>query len=218
MKILLAEDEKPSQKYIVSLLEKSGYDVDAVDDGNSATTRGIDGHYDVIVLDIAMPYKDGFEVCQELRANGVTSPVLFLTSFDGTDDVVHGLELGGDDYLAKPFNAKELIARITALSRRMPDMSQNLLEVNNWKINRATLEVSYKGELIDVRKKEYSLLLAIALKPDKTFTREELLTTVWGVSPISSSNRVDAFVKIIRKKTDKDAIYTVSGLGYKMTK
>ncbi len=216
MRILIAEDESTLLRYIKNLLSKAGYDVITAIDGDEAIQKVAKQHFDIIVLDVSMPHKDGFEVCQEIRAQGIKTPILFLTSFDGKDDVVHGLQLGGDDYLSKPFDKDELLARISALLRRMPEITNEMVSAGNWHINRTTTEVTYNDTAVNLSKKEYSLVLLLLLHPTKVFTREDLLHTVWGISPINTSNRIDACVKNIRKKTDKNSILTVAGQGYKV--
>lgn len=206
-------------------LEREGYSVVAVHDGNSALNSALRTPFDLIVLDIMMPGKNGFEVCRELRAQGSAVPILMLTARSEIQDRVMGLKTGADDYLAKPFDTGELLARIEALLRRSRGSSATtaVYEFGVIKVNTRRREVSRDGEAISLSAKEYQLLCYLLERPNLVVSREELLEQVWGYRAATNTRTVDVHLGQLRGKLEQDPkqpqyLLTVHGSGYKFVK
>jgi DNA-binding response OmpR family regulator len=176
--------------------------------------------FDVITLDIMLPGMDGLEVARELRLSQVFVPILFLTARDSKADVVLGLDLGGDDYLTKPFSVVELLARLRALARRKPTLPAEILEVDDLILDCATQEVTRGGRTIELSRTEYVLLEVLMRNAGRVQSRQSLFGAVWGQHRHVGNNTLDAFIRLLRKKVDErdsaHLIHTVRGFGYRM--
>ena len=220
MKILIAEDQKSLNTILKERLTHQGFIVDAVFDGEEASDIIQYMTYDVIILDIMMPKKNGLEVLQELRNYGVQTPVLILTAKDKIDDRVKGLDLGADDYLIKPFAFEELVARIRALSRRKAQAIQDILTCGDLTLNPTSHEVKRGKDDIQLSKKEYLIVEYLIRHKNEVVSRERLENVTSDYDYEGYSNVIDVFIKMIRKKIDHPyttkLIHTVRGFGYSM--
>lgn len=218
MKILVVEDEKDLNNIISKYLKKEGYGVDSTLDGEEALDFINMSQYDLILADIMMPRLNGYELVTRLREKNIKTPVLYLTAKDSLDDIVKGLDLGADDYLVKPFEFKELLARIRVLLRRNYGLSDNILNIDNMKINLTKKSVFRNNQKIRLTGKEYEILEYLALNRDRILTKDEILEHVWDFNYEGSSNIIEVLIKNIRKKIDignsKPLIFTKRGLGY----
>ncbi len=218
--ILIADDDKNICELIRLYLEKEGYKVSAVYDGASAVENATHIEYAAVILDIMMPVKDGIEALKEIRKES-NVPIIMLTAKGETIDKVLGLEFGADDYIVKPFEPKELIARLKAVLRRVEYDSEPMQSVNleGISIDMTTYELKIKGNAIDIPPKELELLYYLASHPNKVFTRDQLLNEVWGYDYYGDSRTVDVHVKRLREKIDSVSdlwqLKTVWGVGYK---
>lgn len=227
-KILVVEDEKPIADIITFNLEKEGYTVWAVADGNEAIERVEADPPDLILLDLMLPGKDGMEVCRHIRQK-YQMPIIMLTAKDSEVDKVLGLELGADDYVTKPFSNRELLARIRAnLRRALPQgasqtakADENVLQVGDVRIDQGSYTVEKNGKQIDLTYREFELLHHLAQNVNQVLTREHLLQAVWGFDYFGDVRTVDVTVRRLREKMEDDAsqpqyITTRRGLGYTM--
>jgi two-component system alkaline phosphatase synthesis response regulator PhoP len=222
-RLLLVEDEPGLQLALSDRLSAEGYAVETTGDGNTAVTRATGEPFDVIVLDVMLPGRDGFDVARTIRGHGVATPILMLTARTQVVDRVVGLKLGADDYLTKPFETIELLARIEALLRRAPTDSG--VSVERYQFGEVTVdvrkaEVIRSGEPLDLSAKEFQLLRYFVEHRGATISREELLQEVWGYNQTPSTRTVDVHVAWLRQKLEPNArvpqfILTVHGLGYK---
>ena len=221
MQILIVEDEKRLAEALKQILVEQKYMADVVYDGNDGLDYGMSGIYDLIILDIMIPYRDGFEVARELRRNKIETPILMLTAKDTVSDKVTGLELGADDYITKPFETQELIARIHAVMRRTDHDGpmEKKLTFDKLVINLDSYELVVDGKKVDTPPKEMEWLYHLASSPNRVFTRNQLLDEVWGFDYFGDSRTVDVHVKRLREKlegvSDKWCLKTVWGVGYK---
>jgi len=220
MKILLVEDERRIADFVCEGLGARGATVEHVDNGHAGFERASHGGFDVVVLDIMLPGRDGLSVLSELRQKGNTTPVILLTARNELGDRVKGLDLGADDYLAKPFYVEELDARIHALMRRD---RQSSLEVGDIRLDRVSREAICHGHAVELTSREFSLLEYLMRSAGEVFTRGQILEHVWGYDFDPSTNVVDVCVKRIRAKMDelpgsetrKSPIEAVRGSGYR---
>ncbi|NLX62528.1 MAG: response regulator transcription factor [Tissierellia bacterium] len=222
-KILVVDDEKSIADIIKFNLEKEGFTVELSYDGEDAIEKIYNGNPDLIILDIMLPKKDGFEVLKEIRTS-ITTPVLMLTAKEEEVDKVLGLELGADDYITKPFSMRELVARVKANLRRVEmnngDLNNaEILRVGDLIINQNKYEVRKNGKIIDLTLREYDLLKFLASNVDQVFTRGQLLEKVWGYEYYGDVRTVDVTIRRLREKIeDKDGDYkyimTKRGVGY----
>ena len=203
MRILLVEDEPRVARFIARGLREQSYAVDIAGDGDAALYKAEIDDYDLIVLDVMIPLRDGFEVCRELRRQGITTPVLMLTARDAVNDRVAGLDAGADDYLSKPFDFKELLARLRALLRRRESLRTESLRVDDLTINTTNHTVERSGRNISLTAKEYSLLEFFALNAGKLVGRDEIGRHVWDENFDPFSNVIDVYVRRLRKKIDE---------------
>lgn len=222
MKILLAEDEKSLSKALVSILKRSNYLVDAVYNGQETLEYLQTGVYDLLILDIMMPKKDGISVLKELRQKGNSIPVLILTAKSELDDKVLGLDCGADDYLTKPFVIKELLARIRALSRRINRHIDDILEYGNITLNRSTFELSNGNDKIILLNKEFQMLELLMLNPNVVVPTERIMDKIWGYDSDSDINVVWTYVSYLRRKLDSlnanFKIKATRNIGYSLVK
>ncbi len=220
MKILVVEDNKKLAENLKQGLMQEGYAVDIIEEGLAAERRILINRdeYDLVVLDRMLSGKDGVSVCLSWRENDVTVPVLMLTALSTTDDKVKGLDAGADDYLAKPFAFKELLARINALLRRPKQSAPLILTFKDISINTVSRVVTYKNKPITLTLKEFMVLEYLMRNIDKVVTRDELYSHAWDFADSSFSNTVDVHIKNLRRKIHDNAkiIQTIRGVGYKI--
>lgn len=218
MKILVVEDEKKVAAFIKRGLEEEGYRVDAVYDGESAISMATANMYDLLILDVMLPGKDGLSIVRELRHNSNLVPVLMLTARDSTDDIVAGLDAGSDDYLTKPFAFAELLARVSALVRRVGRERGAELIAGELRMDPVTRKVWRGTKEIELTTKEYGLLEYLVRNQGSVVTRNMIAEKVWEHSFESFTNIIDVYINYLRKKVDKGfdhkMIQTVRGQGY----
>lgn len=217
VRVLLVEDDLVIAEQIARTLERERYKVDVVRDGLEAEAMGLDSGYNLIVLDVMLPRRDGWTICQNLRKAKVRTPILMLTARDSVDDRIRGLEGGADDYLPKPFDVRELLARMKALLRRDQVHKTGVLAVADLEIDTTGRTVTRAGRVIKLTRREYDLLEALAKNEGRTLTREAILERVWN-NEESQLNTVNFHVASLRKKVDAEfdrkLIETVHGIGY----
>ncbi|PJA47412.1 DNA-binding response regulator [Candidatus Uhrbacteria bacterium CG_4_9_14_3_um_filter_36_7] len=219
MKILVVEDEPKLNKGLVEGLQNRGYAVDFAFDGEEGEQMARINDYDVIILDIMLPKRDGLQVCDHLRSIGNHTPILFLTARDSVEDKIIGLNLGADDYLVKPFSFEELVARIRTLLRRPRFSTGDIIKLDKLHLDTRSQELIVDGKLIRLTLHEYGVLEYFLRHLGEVVTREDLLTHVWDRFFDSFSNVVDVHVKNVRKKLPKvyaKRIQTVWGKGYRL--
>ena len=223
-RLLLVEDEPGLQLALSDRLSSEGYSVETAGDGNAAITRASGEPFDVIVLDVMLPGRDGFDVAKTLRQQGVQTPILMLTARSQVVDRVVGLKLGADDYLTKPFETIELLARIEALLRRAPSGASHVAleryRFGDINVDVRKAEVTSNGQLLDLSAKEFQLLRYFIEHRGATVSRDELLQEVWGYNATPSTRTVDVHVAWLRQKLEPNPrvpqyILTVHGMGYK---
>ena len=220
MRVLVVEDEKKLGELLGRGLREEGYAADIADRGEEALWMARAVPYDAIVLDVMLPGVDGFEICRRLRRNGVWTPVLMLTARDAVDDRVAGLDAGADDYLAKPFDFGELLARLRALTRRAPVERPPVLEVGDLRLDPAAHRAWRGTGELDLSAKEFALLELFMRRPGVALTRTQLLDGAWDIAFESRSNVVDVYVRYLREKIDRpferNSLETVRGVGYRL--
>ena len=218
MRILLAEDERDMNMLITKILKKEGYSVDSCFDGEEASEylRGAD--YDAAILDIMMPKKDGYKVVEELRDRGSEIPVIFLTAKDGIQDRVKGLDIGADDYLIKPFDFDELLARIRAMTRRRGAHTSSIIKIGDLEIDTAARSVKRGNRNIELSAREFSILEYLAANKGRVLSREQIESHVWNYEYEGGTNVVDVYISYLRKKInaagETKLIHTVWGTGW----
>lgn len=218
MRILVVEDDAPLASILIRTLREESYAVDHAPDGQEAEWLAFENPYDLIILDLMLPRKGGLEVLKTLRDGNITAPVLVLTARDSKDDVVKGLDKGADDYLTKPFNLEELLARIRALLRRQSGEAPTVLEAGPLKIDPSRREVTRDDQVLNLTAKEYALLEYMARHAGTVLSRTQLSEHVWDMNFEPASNVVDVYIGYLRAKVDKPfeqpMIKTVRGHGY----
>ncbi|OGN07470.1 MAG: DNA-binding response regulator [Candidatus Yanofskybacteria bacterium RIFCSPHIGHO2_01_FULL_48_25b] len=224
MRILIVEDEEKLALSLKKGLEKEGFAVDYIMDGEAGERRIIVNHkdYDLVILDLMLPGKDGFEICQEVREQKVTTPILVLTARDATEDKVAALNAGADDYLVKPFSFEELMARVRAILRRPEQALPNELVIQDLHLDTITRKVTRKGKEIHLTLKEFNLLEYLMRHAGQVLTREQILDHIWDFAFDSFSNVIDVHVKNLRRKIDdthhEKLLETIRGVGYRIKK
>jgi two-component system, OmpR family, copper resistance phosphate regulon response regulator CusR len=221
VRVLLVEDEPRIAGFIAKGLRERAYAVDVARDGEEALYYASVNEYDLVILDVMLPIKDGYGVCRELRGSGFRSPILMLTARDAVDDRVAGLDSGADDYLTKPFDFKELLARLRALSRRSTEIRREVIQVADLTLNPENHAISRAGRRISVTAKEYALLEFLMLNQNRVVNREQIAQHVWDENFDPFSNIIDVYVKRLRTKIDagfaQPLIHTRRGEGYILT-
>ena len=221
MRILLVEDESRVAGFIARGLREQAYAVDLARDGDAALYQAAVNQYDLVILDVLLPGKDGHTVCRELRSAGFRTPILMLTALDAVDDRVAGLDSGADDYLTKPFDFKELLARLRALLRRPTSLRPQVARVADLTLNTASHAVSRAGKPVSLTAKEYALLEFLVLNQGRVVGREQIAEHVWDETFDPLSNVIDVYVKRLRNKLDSGQgvrlIHTRRGEGYILT-
>ena len=218
MRILIVEDDRKVGAFLQKGLREEQYAVDVCRDGEEAVEWASISSYDVIVLDIMLPKKDGFTVCRELRQKGVLTPILMLTAKDSVEDKVSGLTEGADDYLTKPFSFEELLARIRALLRRTQDYKTKALRVGDLELDPIKRLATRAGKQIPLSGKEYALLEYLMRNKGRVVTESMIVEHVWDMNYEGTSNIVNVYINYLRKKIDSESgvklIHTVRGHGY----
>jgi two-component system copper resistance phosphate regulon response regulator CusR len=219
MKILVIEDEPKLAQFIEKGLKEQNYQVDVAHDGESGKKLALQRKYDCIILDLILPNCSGIEVCLSVRKEDVTVPIIMLTALGTTEDKVHGLDSGADDYLTKPFKLTELLARIRALSRRKDKpVSEAKLAFADLELDTSTKSAHRNGKSIVLTSREYFLLEFLLKNQGRVLSRAEIAQNVWDISFDSGTNVVDVYVNYLRNKVDKGfstkLIHTVFGMGY----
>jgi DNA-binding response OmpR family regulator len=218
VRILLAEDETRVAGFIARGLREQTYAVDIAADGEQAVYLGSVNAYDLVILDLMLPVKDGFAVCRELRASGISIPILILTARDAVDDRVAGLDCGADDYLVKPFDFKELLARLRALLRRSATLRPPVASVADLVLNTGSHRVERAGKTVPLTAREYALLEYLVLNQGRVVGREEIAEHVWDENFDPFSNVIDVYIRRLRGKLDTGyvprLIHTLRGAGY----
>ncbi len=220
-KILIVDDDKNICELLRLYLDKEGYKTFLAYDGETALNLFKTEHPAIVLLDVMMPKIDGWEVCRRIRATGDT-PVIMLTAKGETFDKVLGLELGADDYVVKPFDSKEVVARIKAVLRRCGNFDINdekVIQFDNLSVDLSRYELKVKGQVVEAPPKELELLHYLAAHPNRVFTRDQLLDEVWGFEYYGDSRTIDVHIKRLREKledaSEKWSLKTVWGVGYK---
>lgn len=221
MRVLLAEDDTRLGKLINYMLEQNKINVDWVQDGSMIYEYAMYTEYDILILDWMMPGESGVDACRRLRENGYERAIMILTARDAVEDRVKGLDAGADDYLVKPFEFAELLARLRALSRRSSQkLQQDIVEVGEFTLNR-TVKVLKKGDMdVQLSPREFQIFDLLAQNLGYAVPREVILDRIWGLESDVSSNNIDSYVKLLRKKFDSvgggSLIQTIRGVGYKL--
>ncbi|HJC41244.1 MAG TPA: response regulator transcription factor [Candidatus Intestinimonas pullistercoris] len=218
MRVLVVEDEQDLNLLLRKVLTKAGYTVDGCLDGEDAALHLLGAEYDAVILDVMMPKKDGYTLVQEIRSQGIDTPVLFLTARDSVADRVKGLDLGADDYLIKPFDFDELLARIRARTRKHVGLRTNLLTIGDLTMDIEQRRVTRGGEEIPLLPKEFSILEYLIRNKEKVLSREQIEDQIWNYEYSGSSNNVDGYMSRLRKKIDEGReqklIHTMRGMGW----
>ena len=214
-KILIVEDEQNLARFIELELEHEDYTVDIEYDGRPGLEKALSNNYDLILLDLMLPNINGLEICRQIRQKQ-TTPIIIITAKSDTYDKVAGLDYGADDYIVKPFDIEELLARIRAMLRRQPQ--KNVIDIKGIIIDKDAFKVTVEGESLDLTKTEYDLLYLLAVNKNHVLQREQIITDVWGYDTEVETNVVDVYIRYLRNKLKpygKDKyIETVRGVGY----
>jgi DNA-binding response OmpR family regulator len=216
MRVLLVEDDEMIGHSLRETLSSRGWSVDWVKDGLLAQSAWADGDYACVLLDLGLPKLDGVEVLRQARGRGDTTPVIVLTARDGVDDRVYGLDLGADDYLLKPYELRELVARMRAIIRRRDGSAHSLIGNGSLQLDLTTREVLLGGERSQLSAREFALLHALLERPGAILSREQLENRIYGWGEEVSSNAVDVLIHGMRRKVGPDAIRNVRGLGWRV--
>ena len=216
-RILIAEDEPRLASFLEKGLRSNGFVTTVAQDGAKASLMSRDDEFDLLVLDLGLPGKDGTEVLRELRSSGQRMPVIILTARDDMSDKVGGLEGGADDYVTKPFRFEELLARVRARLRDERTVERTVLKAGEIVLDLRTRRASTAGRTVDLTAREFTMLEVLIRHADQVLSREQLLSHVWGYDYDPGSNVVDVYVGYLRKKVGSDAIETVRGMGYRLT-
>jgi DNA-binding response OmpR family regulator len=214
MRVLLVEDDRMIGESLREALRQQGFAVDWVRDGRAADTVLASERFDTVLLDLGLPQRSGLDVLKALRARGDATPVIVLTARDALSDKVSGLDAGADDYLIKPFELDELLARLRAVGRRQAGRTSSVLEVADLKLDPATREVSRAGRAVLLSAREFALLQALLERPGAILSRAQLEDRLYGWGEELESNAISVFVHQLRKKLGDDLLHTVRGVGY----
>ena len=222
MQILIVEDEKRLADALYQILLEQKYMADVEYNGIDALEYGLSGIYDLIILDIMIPYKDGFEVAYELRKNKIDTPILMLTAKDTVPDKVTGLNKGADDYMTKPFAPEELIARIKALTRRKGEVVLDETSFDDFNFNASSNTLSKGTKSVHLNYKEAEILKLLLSKPDVIVSKDEIITKLWGYDSDAGSNNVEAYISFLRRKLNfinsDTEIKSSKKMGYRLEK
>jgi len=220
MRILIVEDEIALADVLTEILRKNNYSVDAVHDGVDGLDYALSGVYDAILLDIMLPRMDGLQMLRKLRSNGDSTPVLLLTAKSEIEDKVRGLDVGADDYITKPFNTEELLARVRSAVRRKDTFISEGKSFADIRIDSNTLKISTKEDEIKASLKEYQILEMMIANPDRIISKEQFVEKIWGYDFDGEYNSVEVYVSFVRKKLSavgsKVRIKAIRGVGYSL--
>ena len=220
MRILIVEDEQNIVSYLSRSLSAEGFAVDTATDGDTGLEKALAGAYDAITLDVMLPGMNGYQVCRELRAAGVTTPVLMLTAKDGEYDAADALDMGADDFLRKPFSMVVLLARLRAMLRRGSASRAGRLVVGDLELDASSKQVRRAGQRIELTPREFGLLEYLMVNSPNPLSKSQLLERVWGIEFAGNENLVEVYVGYLRKKVDAPfgtpLVKTVRGFGYKV--
>ena len=220
MRILIVEDEQNIVSYLSRSLSAEGFAVDTATDGDTGLEKALAGAYDAITLDVMLPGMNGYQVCRELRAAGVTTPVLMLTAKDGEYDEADALDMGADDFLRKPFSMVVLLARLRAMLRRGSASRAGRLVVGDLELDASSKQVRRAGQRIELTPREFGLLEYLMVNSPNPLSKSQLLERVWGIEFAGNENLVEVYVGYLRKKVDAPfgtpLVKTVRGFGYKV--
>jgi len=222
LRVLIVEDEERVADFLRRGLNAEGHFCVVAHDGEEGLVLALEGDFDMILLDLLLPKMHGHEVCQQLRMNKVHTPLMILTAMDSLENIVDGLRLGADDYMTKPFSFEELLARIESVMRRSSNRpeEESLLKAGPIEFDRESLIVTVNGETLKMTAKELGILELLMTNPGKLFSRQRILSNVWGLNMDPMTNVVDVYIGKLRKKIDTDPqdsmIETVRGLGYRL--
>jgi DNA-binding response OmpR family regulator len=215
-RVLIAEDEPRLSSFLEKGLRANGFVTTVVEDGAKAALMAQDDQFDLLVLDLGLPGKDGTRVLREVRACGHRMPVIILTARDDVSDKVAGLEGGADDYMTKPFRFEELLARVRARLRDERTVEPTLLRAGDIVLDLRTRRASTGGSTVDLTAREFTMLEVLIRHPGQVLSREQLLSHVWGYDYDPGSNVVDVYIGYLRKKLGSDSVETVRGMGYRL--
>jgi DNA-binding response OmpR family regulator len=216
MRLLIVEDDTKLVRALQRGLEREGYGVDIAVDGDEAVAMATAAAYDAIVLDLMLPGRDGFSVCESLREDGRSTPVLMLTARTGVKDRIRGLDAGADDYLVKPFDFGELLARLRALHRRGLAEAPAVVVIGELRVDPATRVATHCGVEVELTAREFDVLEYLAGRPGRVVSRTELLEQVWDEDYDGSPNITDVYVGYLRRKLGRELIRTVRGTGFRL--
>lgn len=220
MRILVVEDEKDLNSIICSKLVKEGYNVDACYDGQAALDYMEAENYDGAIMDIMIPNKDGITVLREMRNAGIQVPVLFLTAKTETQDIVRGLDAGASDYMTKPFEFSELMARLRVMLRTQNQVNENVITCGSLVADMNNRQAIRDGKVIDLTVREYAILEYLARNRNVVVTREQIRVNIWNIDDDVNSNVIDVYIRYLRRKIDDNyeekLIHTIRGVGYKL--
>lgn len=220
MRVLVVEDEKDLNSIICSKLVKEGYNVDACYDGQAAFDYMEAENYDGAIMDIMIPNKDGITVLREMRNAGIQVPVLFLTAKTETQDIVRGLDAGASDYMTKPFEFSELMARLRAMLRTQNPVNENVITCGSLVVDMNNRQAIRDGKVIDLTVREYAILEYLARNRNVVVTREQIRVNIWNIDDDVNSNVIDVYIRYLRRKIDDNyeekLIHTIRGVGYKL--
>jgi DNA-binding response OmpR family regulator len=216
-RILIIEDEERISSFLEKGLTSNGFVTAVAGTGSDGLHMARVSEFDLVILDIGLPDRDGFDVLSEFRSRDMKTPVVILTARDGVGDTVAGLEGGADDYVTKPFRFEELLARVRARLRENRAAEQTVLEAGDASLNLRTRRVKRGDRIIELSAREFALAELFFRNPGQVLTREQILSNVWGYDYDPESNVVDVYVRYLRKKLGNDRIQTVRGMGYRLT-
>lgn len=220
MRVLVVEDEKDLNSIICSKLVKEGYNVDACYDGQAALDYMEAENYDGAIMDIMSPNKDGITVLREMRNAGIQVPVLFLTAKTETQDIVRGLDAGASDYMTKPFEFSELMARLRVMLRTQNPVNENVITCGSLVVDMNNRQAIRDGKVIDLTVREYAILEYLARNRNVVVTREQIRVNIWNIDDDVNSNVIDVYIRYLRRKIDDNyeekLIHTIRGVGYKL--
>lgn len=220
MRVLVVEDEKDLNSIICSKLVKEGYNVDACYDGQAALDYMEAENYDGAIMDIMIPNKDGITVLREMRNAGIQVPVLFLTAKTETQDIVRGLDAGASDYMTKPFEFSELMARLRVMLRTQNPVNENVITCGSLVVDMNNRQAIRDGKVIDLTVREYAILEYLARNRNVVVTREQIRVNIWNIDDDVNSNVIDVYIRYLRRKIDDNyeekLLHTIRGVGYKL--
>ena len=220
MRVLVVEDEKDLNSIICSKLVKEGYNVDACYDGQAALDYMEAENYDGAIMDIMIPNKDGITVLREMRNAGIQVPVLFLTAKTETQDIVRGLDAGASDYMTKPFEFSELMARLRVMLRTQNPVNENVITCGSLVVDMNNRQAIRDGKVIDLTVREYAIIEYLARNRNVAVTREQIRVNIWNIDDDVNSNVIDVYIRYLRRKIDDNyeekLIHTIRGVGYKL--